>query len=58
MKFKNISGDERWVPDLGVLVADGETVDVEGDLARDFNKQDAVWRRVDKPKPATPAEKE
>jgi len=53
---KNVSGDDRWVPDLQRLVAAGELVkDVDDGLAASLGEQPDNWE-VRKAKKAAAAE--
>lgn len=56
MKFRNVSGSNRTVPELGdVYVEAGATVEATGEIAERMSEQPVNWRRVDKPKAKKPA---
>lgn len=48
-KVKNISGDDRTVPELGgLLVLAGQVVEVPDERLEGYIGQTAVWARADK----------
>ena len=49
MLFRNVSGERRELPSIGVSVADGETFEATGAFAENLLTQTDVFRRVDTP---------
>lgn len=49
IKLDNPTGAEQWIPDLGVMVANGETVEIENEEQAKGLLQNPIWKKPEKP---------